>query len=89
MWFSFSSASSAGDGPHVDRAEGRECGVLKEVDFSITVVAQVIFTLEAAIKIKAEGKRPMRYFKDSDQGGWNTVPCRMSGSDGERGRAGV
>ena len=34
-------------------------------------IAQAIFTVEVAIKILAEGRRPLRYFTDQEQGPWN------------------
>jgi len=37
----------------------------------ITIIAQVVFSSEAAVKILAEGKHPERYFTDEHDGAWN------------------
>ena len=40
---------------------------------AFAVVAQVVFTIEAILRILAEGWSPMRYFSDRDEGGWNSM----------------
>jgi len=41
--------------------------------FIITIIAQIIFTLEAVVKIIAEGSYPSRYFTDKEDGSWNCL----------------
>jgi hypothetical protein len=41
--------------------------------FIVTIVSQFMFTLEAFVKISAEGIHPFRYFTDSEHGGWNCL----------------
>jgi len=51
-------------------ADPPKCDVRDETVI-IGWIAQAIFTVEVAIKILAEGRRPLRYFTDQEQGPWN------------------
>jgi len=39
----------------------------------VTILAQTVFTFEAAVKILSEGKKPMNYFTHPEDGAWNCL----------------
>lgn len=51
--------------------DGRSAGVANFVAF-VSVMTQIVFTVECALKIVSEGKTPLRYFLDEEDGYFNT-----------------
>jgi hypothetical protein len=55
-----------------DDDESLKCEIPAYINI-IGILAQTIFTIECLIKIAAEGKKPLRYFTDAENGSWNIL----------------
>ena len=55
-----------------------ECG--EELLYSVVVgiLSQTIFTIEVVVKLLAEGGKPMRFFRDRENGSWNRLVSSLS-----------
>lgn len=50
-----------------------ECGQDQFYSVVVGILSQIIFTIELVVKLLAEGRKPMRFFKDLEDGSWNCL----------------
>lgn len=53
-----------------------DCGEDQFYSVVVGILSQAIFTVELVVKLLSEGRKPMRFFRDLEDGSWN---CLVSG----------